>query len=321
MNIVEKVKRSLWFLTQFLQDGWRYFRHCSISPFADRERSLYYKMIIETHSLEKGLSVGRTRPGFGRQKIRYILDALRRYDLAYSELPAQMALGTLETYVEFHKQVGFSDPLVGEVERFVQGYRDKVHSQGGLRHFAEGMTLGREKKGSDFLTSRFSSRIFDPSPLSNEEVATVVSVAQTAPSQCNRQATRAYFFRDKDKIRELLALQAGAGGFSDDVSNLFVIASELPAWGGAQQRNQPYIDGALFCMNLLLACHAHELVSCPLNLAITHKTEDKIKAAGGIGKGEVLIMMIAVGRMPANTALKAARSPRRSVSEILTIQG
>ena len=40
----------------------------------------------------------------------------------------------------------------------------------------------------------------------------------------------------------LLDLQGGARGFAETVPTLFVITSEITAWGGPQQRNQPYVD-------------------------------------------------------------------------------
>ena len=90
------------------------------------------------------------------------------------------------------------------------------------------------------------------------------------------------------------------------------------AWGGPQQRNQLYVDGGLFSMNLMLAAHGLGLASCPLNLAVTNDVERRIKQAGGIPANERVIMMIAVG-VPVTEGRKAAKSPRRALSEILTV--
>jgi nitroreductase len=103
-------------------------------------------------------------------------------------------------------------------------------------------------------------------------------------------------------------------------SNLALISSELVAWGGAQQRNQPYVDGALFSMTFLLACQGEGYATCPSNLAITHKTENAIRSVAQIPAGEHLIMMIAFGKPPRDQTLKAAASPRRPLVEILKIE-
>ncbi|MFC7292943.1 nitroreductase family protein [Hirschia litorea] len=320
--MLKKLNKFVWFFTLFGGDRWRYIKYCSISPVCDKQKALYYKIIIETHSLEKGLSVAHTRPGFGKSKINYLIDALSKYDVAFGAFPVEKTLGTLQAYYDFHTQINFEDKILDKVSQTLKKHEKKVSLNGGLREFEAPLKLGSQKVGSDLLKSRFSSRVYSEEKLTEQEVENLVRIAQQAPSQCNRQATKAYFFNDINKIRELLSLQAGAGGFNQDVSNLFLITSELSAWGGAQQRNQPYVDGALFSMALLYSCHANDIVSCPLNLAITHKTSDQIKKVANVNKDEVLIMMIAVGKPPKDIlTLKVAKSARRPVSEILVFNG
>ncbi|MOA51969.1 hypothetical protein D3C78_1751860 [compost metagenome] len=78
------------------------------------------------------------------------------------------------------------------------------------------------------------------------------------------------------------------------------------------------MDGALFAMTFIYACHAERIATCPLNLAINNATEIKIKTAGQIPESERLVVMIAFGNtIPGD--LTAAMSPRRDISEILHI--
>ena len=125
-------------------------------------------------------------------------------------------------------------------------------------------------------------------------------------------------YQDPARIRELLALQGGSRGFAESVGNLFVVSSEICAWGGPGQRNQAYVDGALFAMCLMFACRSMGWGACPLNLAINHKTESAIRSVGGIPAGERLIMMIAFGE-PLAPDTKVAFSPRRPAAEIATL--
>jgi nitroreductase len=103
------------------------------------------------------------------------------------------------------------------------------------------------------------------------------------------------------------------------VGNLFVVSCDLAAWGGAQQRNQLYVDGALFSMALIYALHAAGIATCPLNLAVRNTQEKRIKAAAGIPQDQRLIMMIAVGTPIGDGGFKAAASPRRDTAEMLHI--
>ena len=317
-EILDKIRKTLLFVTEYFSDAVSYFRYCGISPFQDPNRKLFYKILIEAHALEKGLSMAQPRPLFGVSKIRFLISALDRYDISFSRLPGEMVCGVFQAYLELHQSLGVSDPLLDEVRTFLTRYKRtwKITPNGGVRQLDRD-DYHQIPDAARLLTSRHSTRMFLPELLQLGEVELIVHIAQSAPSQCNRQSAKAYFYQERADIDRLLRLQAGSAGFAQDVNNLFVITSELAAWGGAQQRNQAYVDGALFAMNLMLACHASGIASCPLNLAVTYRIGRAICEAGGIGKGERLVMMIAVGRPVSRDRLRIARSPRRPLHEVL----
>lgn len=314
--MLPKIIKVMQFPWEYAQDLWLYLRSSGYSPFVDRRRRLFYKLIIETHTIEKGLSLPKRRPLFGREKIRFVMSALDAYDPSFSPLPATMALGALDAYLRFHEEAGIDDPFLVEVSAFLARWRNRlsVPWDGGVKPF----DLADHPAGTEFLLSRSSLRMFDGRPLPLDTVRGLVQTAQSAPSQCNRQSSMVHLYQDRERIDTLLALQGGSRGFSERVGNLLVVTSELAAWGGAGQRNQPYVDGALFAMCILLACHARNIAACPLNLAVTNATERKIKAAGGIRKEERVVLMIAFGTT-INEPLRVATSPRRDTDEILTI--
>lgn len=317
VELVSRVRKISLFLTEYCADALTYFRYCGISPFQDKTRKFFYKILI-AHALEKGLSLANPRALFGVAKIRFLMKAVERYDLSFSRLPAEKTCGIFHAYLEMHRALGVADALLDEMAAFLDHYErtKSIHPDGGLRHLDEA-AYDEFPAAARLLVSRHSNRMFAEEYLPRADVEQIVRIAQSAPSQCNRQSAKAYFFQDRADIDKLLKLQAGSAGFSSGVNNLFIITSDLAAWGGAQQRNQAYVDGALFAMNVMLACHAMEIASCPLNLAVTHKVEKAIKQAGAIGQDERLIMMIAVGRPVSRNQLKVARSPRRPLREIL----
>ena len=313
--MLSKVAKVLQFLSEYAQDLWLTVRHNGYSPLVERRRRQFYKLIIETHTIEKGLSLPHRRTLFGRDKVRFVMTSLDAYDPAFSPLPAQMALGALDAYLRFHREQSIDDPLLDEIAALLARWQDKqLVLRGGTKPFQFG--AGQSNGPGALLHSRSSLRMFDGNPLPLEEVREVVAMAQSAPSQCNRQSTQVHLYRDRAKIDALLALQGGSRGFSENVGNLFVVTSEIAAWGGAGQRNQTYVDGALFSMCILLACHSLDLAACPLNLAVTNAVERRIKAAGSIPSGERLIMMIAFGRA-IGEPLRVAASPRRTLDEVL----
>lgn len=318
--MLSKLGKILQFLSEYTQDLWLCLKYNGYSPFVDRQKRLFYKIIIETHTIEKGLSLPRRRPLFGRDKIRFVMAALDTYPPSFSPLPVQMVLGALNAYVQFHRDQNVDDPLLNDIDNFLGRWHGKssLAIHGGIKSFQ--FDACHHEDPAALLKSRSSLRMFDGSKLPVEEICRLVALAQSAPSQCNRQSTQIHLYQDRHTIDTLLALQGGSRGFSEHVANLFIVGSEVAAWGGPGQRNQPYVDGALFAMSLLLACHSRGLGACPLNLAVTNAKEREIKNVAKIPAGERLIMMIAFGKTVAEP-LRVAVSPRRDLNEVLHLHG
>jgi nitroreductase len=316
-SFATRLRKSGQMVSEFALDMAYYLRHSGISPFQDANRKLFYKIIIETHAIEKGLSLREPRPLFGRDKIRFIMAACRRYDRRHSLMPVSMATGALSAYGQLHRERGIDDPLIGEIEEFVaeMAHDVGISANGGLRQLDQ-PAPNHAASPHDFLASRFSCRMFRREALPRDVIERLVAIAQSAPSQCNRQATHLHCFQDRARIDSLLRLQAGSAGFAEDVPCLFVVSTDFAAWGGPQQRHQGFVDGALFAMSLMLSLHGAGIASCPLNLAVDHRRERDIRRVAGIPEHHRLVMMIAAG-FPLARTVKAARSPRRDVAEIL----
>lgn len=300
--------------TEYTKDGWLFLRHNGFSPFEAEDRRLSHKTIIETHTVEKGLALPKPRPHFGQEKIRALLDMNTGRNPPENELSRTMLLGALRDYRSIFATTPAPDhALQKRIDAFLATPATET-AKGGVRRGIERVNVCDEA-AITFLGNRLSVRDFAPRALANCEIEKVVDLAKRAPSQCNRQATRLHVYRDAKKIVELLDLQAGARGFMEAVPTLFVVTSEITAWGGPQQRNQPYVDGGIFANMLLLSLEAHGFVCCPLNLAVTHRTELKIKKIGNIPARERLIVMVAAGPPPEHS-FRAANSPRYQFAEI-----
>lgn len=312
-----RIARVFQIFTECANDVWLFLRHNGFSPFEARDRRLAYKTVIEAHTIEKGLALPVPRPHFGRDKIRALLDMNASWSPAVGDLSRSMLLGALRDYRTTFADVPSPDPsLARSIDAFLDT-SETASARGGFRKDI-GRIVKRDDFAIDFLERRFSARDFGPQSLDDGQIDAVVSLAQRAPSQCNRQSVRLHVYRDRMRIARLLELQGGARGFVETVPTLFVVTSEITAWGGPQQRNQPYVDGGIYTMMMLLALDAHGFVSCPLNLAITNRTERAIKSAGNIPARERLVVMIAAGSPPTRP-LRAACSPRWSSDAIARV--
>lgn len=310
---LNQIVKVFGFFLEYAQDLWLFLRHNGHSPFEDSARRLSHKTIIEAHTIEKGLTLPQPKPHFGRDKITAMLDMNAGWTPPAGELSRSMLVGALRDYQQTFSDTPAPDADFAErVSAFVARH-DAEHAVGGVRHVLQ--HAAESPAAVAFLESRFAAREFGDRSLTDDEVTAVVNLAQRAPSQCNRQSTRLHVYRDPVRIRELLSLQGGARGFADNVPTLFVVTSEITAWGGPQQRNQPYLDGGLYAMMLMLGLDAKGFISCPLNLAITNRTERAIKTAGDIPARERLVVMIAAGTPPAHP-IRAANSPRWGVDHV-----
>ena len=316
--MLSKIAKVAGIFSEALRDAVLFLRFNSYSPFVDKSRRAFYKIIIEAHTIEKGLSLPNPKLLFGKDKVRFVMNALSRYDIAFSPVPAHMSLGALEAYVNFHAKAGATDPLLDEIAAFLKGWEAKLPKpwKGGTRDYSFNGQPPSDLQ--HLMASRSSIRTLRATPLPPESIVQAIALAQLAPSQCNRQSSRVHAYQDPARIQELLALQGGSRGFAESVGNLFVVSSDICAWGGPGQRTQAYVDGAVFAMCLMFACRSMGWGACPLNLAINHKTESAIRRAGGIPDGERLIMMIAFGE-PVAPQTRVAFSPRRPAAEIVTL--
>jgi len=219
-----------------------------------------------------------------------------------------MSLGALAHYVILNKKIK-NDDFLDYIELFISNYNKKnLKINGGAVKI---------KNNNNGIFFRSSSRVFNSKKISNIYIQKLVELTKKAPSQCNRQSTKLHLYQNKKIINTLLSIQGGANSFKNKIGNLFIITSDLTAWGGPGERNQLYVDGSLLAMNLLISATYMKFDTCPLNLAKSNYDEYKIKKIGKIPNNEKLIMMIAIGFAVKNR-FKAV-SVKRDNSEVLKI--
>ena len=245
------VRKILAFFSEYAQDLYLFLRHNGYSPLEERSRRLSHKTIIEAHTIEKGLTLPQPKPHFGREKIAALMDMNSDWAPPEGELSRSMLVGALREYqISFANVPAPDEALAQRIDGFLAIHRDTL-AEGGVRHGME-RQCQENAAAIQFLEGRFSAREFGQRALTDAEIDGIVRLAQRAPSQCNRQSSRLHVYRNPTKIRELIGLQGGGRGFAESVPTLFIVTSEITGWAGPTQRNQPYMDGGLFAMMLML---------------------------------------------------------------------
>lgn len=278
----------------------RHLRHSvSNNRFPQREQ-LLSRIILEYHSVEKGLTMPEPRVGFGQKKIidlcRNIIDYIKEYSQEDTQI--QHSLGVIKEYVDFHLSNGYK--LDSSTDKAIKNLFEILSD----RSFPSTSQVSSNRSDYfaysnsnffEFSKSRRSLRSLKSVVVPLEKVTQVLSLAATTPSSCNRQPWRTYNFTNIDKISEILELQGGNRGFGHLVHNLIVIAASLYPYNHIQERNQAFIDGGMYAMNLLYSFHFYQLGACILNCSGTPEKDKRLRELCGIPDSEVMISIIIYG--------------------------
>nr|WP_269144457.1 nitroreductase family protein [Methylicorpusculum oleiharenae] len=173
---------------------------------------------------------------------------------------------------------------------------------------------------SDFLVfskSRSSVRNFTGEKIPFNLIENAIGIAKTAPSVCNRQPCRVYYIENKIKIDSVFAIQQGLVGYSDNIYQLLVLVADKNYYYTVGERNQLYIDGGLFLMNLLYALHYYSIGACPAHWGLNHDKDKLIQNELQLSDSERVICLVPIG-IP-NESFKTTLSLRRENEEILKI--
>lgn len=130
---------------------------------------------------------------------------------------------------------------------------------------------------------------------------------------CNRQASNVYIVEDKIKIDAILKIQAGFAGYTKNVNQLLIVTNDRKYYYTIGERNQLYIDGGIYVMNLLYALHYYEIGNCPANWGKTKKDEKQLSEVISIPESEKIMCLIPIGEL--NDNFKTTLSQRRAVVE------
>lgn len=278
------------------------------------EVKLIEKIITKYHIIEKGLTMPQSRLGFGKDVILSLIDLCIKFNKQYNVNDVQYlhALGVIKEYDEFHQKNNFQlDPVVSTAISNVVKLSSAVSTKQ-LVFQSDSFFEHIESNFVQFSNSRMSIRSFDDKKdIPIETLNSVLDLAKNAPSACNRQTWRTYIIQDKDEVQKILNAQGGNRGFGHLANKVIIIAGELGGFASPGERNQVFIDGGIYAMNLLYSLHYYEIGSCILNCSHSVEKDGKIRSLLKIKESEVFIAMIAIGIPSSN--FKVALSKRYGI--------
>lgn len=288
------------------------------TSYPEKADVLYYRreLIIGAHILEKGLSHSDFRPGFGRAAIIELQNNIRLY--MKTDKPDGFALDNaislLRQYHEVNAIHGFDD--TGYVD--VQLFASSVH-----KSLAPYLLETEEYEHMTFLElahKRHSVRSYDGYGLqiSEEEIKEVITLANTAPSACNRQATHVFVIKNREMMKKIEELHGGCKNFGARASAFALVTSDLSLYSRNEVKIPSY-DAGIYSMNLLYALQIKGFYSCILNGSFPGSAYRKVHELTSIPERYDISGLIVIYKLENTENIRIAASPRRNAKDVVTI--
>lgn len=303
---MKKILRLLFYAWKVFPVCWKEYiqlvKSCYSTKEDDVEAKLRNRIYIQTHIIEKGLSLKDVRLGFGVPKVKHLLSYVEKYYKKYKEgYILYFSLSVIQKYIEFHNEHDFTvdEEIIQKFNQLIElasngtNVATKLY-EGGTRHVKKEEIIGTDFDFADFIKKRHSVRSFTGKPVSMDDLKEALRITEYTPSACNRQPWVIRVFTQKENIQKILGIQQGSRQFKDDVSAVILISSSYNSFA-ISEKDQPYVNGGLYAMTLLYALHSKGLGAIPLNMGLKPKEVEKIKKLANLGVTDAPVMLIAVG--------------------------
>ena len=298
--------------------NYNFKRFLQYSSRKDSEESLIGSLTKDAHSIEKGLTMGEFRAGFGRDRLLGLLKGCETYINQYglSNVQIHHIARVVNDYKLCHKSLGFQldETVCREVDHFLSHFECSTESDIQINCTKNSYFDKNHSDFAEFCKSRHSCRDFDGTSVSMDKIDKAVRLAQSAPSACNRQPARVYVIESKEKIAAVLAFHGGNRGFSEKIDKLIMICGYIPCYN-TTERDCVYTDCGIFAMNLAYALHYYEIGACILNWSMDNKKDKECRQVIPVPDEEVICSLIACGNVPAT--FKVCNSGKKNLESII----
>lgn len=300
-------------------DGKLFYRHSMVFK-QNTFNKIESRIVLHYHGIEKGFLHSNFRFRFAEARIKELIKLLTLDEVVKSKDKTQIAAAYLAMckYYERHESnnIDISDYFTKEDYEFFKKLTTldlciiKDYDKNSYFEHVNDNFL-------DFSKSRSSVRSFTGEKIPFQTIEKVIEIAKNAPSVCNRQPTKVYYVENKEKIDKVLQIQGGLTGYTNGISQLMVVVSDRNYFYSVGERNQLYVDGGIFLMNLLYALHFYKIAACPAHWGHNNDKDKQIMRELSLSESEKVICVIPIG-IPKDK-FKTTLSLRRDNNEILKI--
>lgn len=318
---VAQLIRNMNLLVDYWRDYSVYKKYNFGNVYNNKKNALEAKIMRQAHILEKGMSLSSPKLGFGQEKINVLFKYLDEYiDNGFSQdsIAFQTALGSLEAYIKYFNERGYSNKLLEKHIKLYQNDKTIIEECGIETINIDFINESIKSEFPTFFMSRHSVRQFSTEKVKIDKIRQAIELAMHSPSACNRQSAKVYV-SDSDEVNNKLgSLLEGNGGFATEVSKYLVVTGDCMRFSDSYERNQHIIDASLFAMSLVLSLHYFGIGSCILQASERNKIDKERRKLLQIPENEKIVLVIAVGYY--KDKFSVAKSRRNPMEDYLIIR-
>ena len=313
-KIVKKIKLYWCGLLTFCIDILFFLKYSNVDRTSNSKEKSLSTLIASYHIIEKGLSMPNRRLGFGKDAMIDLINKCNSFSRKYGDNNKQFryAIGIIKEYNNLHLQEKYV------LDGAIQSAIDEILSKYDFSSASQ-IEISKEEYFSQssgtfdlFSSSRHSLRHFD-GVVNERDLNLALNLARNAPSACNKQITKVYVVKNKDKARKILELQEGNRGFGHLIHEVIVITTNYSGCTRFSDRFYPYVDAGIYGMNLLYSLHFYRIGAIPLVWLTSRKRDKQLKEIIGAPKNEMPCLIIGIGN--AAQRIVCASSPRKELKE------
>ena len=312
--ILRRIRVRLWMM---LDCNYIINRQMKFSSTFNKEKDARLSaLLVMSHVLEKGITMPNRRLGFGQDRVRDLLRLLSEIIKMWGTdtMEVQSTIADLKQYLELHKEANFKLP-----EDIENGITELLPSltihDGNCFIKTKDDYFASTNNFAKFAESRHSIRWYNDEPVEKEKLMAAIKLAQTAPSACNRQATRVKIIASEEGKKLCCSIQNGTRGFGEKADKWLLLTTEVGAWSH-MHHTSGILDGGIFLMNLLYALHYYGIVACPLNAHLSIKDKIRLQKTLGYPESETPIAFVVIGYAPEKFMVpKSRRLPTDEITQ------
>ena len=278
--------------------------------------TIKWRMMLLSHSLEKGISLCDSRIDFGKRKAKDLFELIKKAEISGNNncFEFNEACSILQAYKD-HRDRNKLDTF------FLKGF-DEINEKSDLwsvgvdEIYKKNLFFEDSNQFYQLCKKRHSVREYSNEYVNKEIIIKAIDICRLSPSACNRQMTKVFFSMNKEINQKIADYIPGNSGTKNEKAIFLFICSDITAFDYFEVY-QWYLNAGIFSAYLTLSLTSLNVASCIYQWPIGYKYSDNIKKMLSIPSNYEITTVLSVGNY--KDKVKVLKSERKKVEEYFKI--